>query len=382
MRFVIVGPAYPIRGGIAQSVTQLYKTLCGSGHDVHVLSFKRLYPNFLFPGTTQFESGKPLYKLRSKAILDSINPLTWIHALIWLQTIRPTTLIFQYWMPFFVPCYVFLTVLAKIFWGVQVLYICHNIIPHEQRIGDSFFSKLGLKFVDGFITQSLSVHQDLLTIRPDAKIIDVPHPVYTILPDAIPKQEARNKLGIQAEHIILYFGIIRPYKGVKYLVQAMPEILKHKQVQCFICGEFYEERDETIHLIRDLNLEANITVQDQFIPNETIHLYFCAADLVVLPYVTATQSGVVQVAYNYNRPVLVTDVGGLPEVVQDGHTGYVVPPKNPDAISKAVLHFFRNTRKIPFEKNIKSEKSKYSWEQMGEAVVTLAQKQCGHSKKA
>ncbi|MBN2105420.1 glycosyltransferase [bacterium] len=372
MRFVIVGPVYPIRGGIAQSVTQLYKTLCDSGHSTHVLSFKRLYPSVFFPGKTPFESGKALYKIPSNALLDSVNPWTWIQSIRWLKSLQPDALIFQYWMPFFIPCYIFIAFISKLFWGIRSIYICHNIVPHERIPGDLLLLKLGFRFTDGLITQSASVRNELMKIYPNQRTINTPHPIYNLLPHPVSKMEARKKLGIKRKRLILYFGIIRSYKGIQYLVKAMPIILQKESVHCLICGEFYDDREDTFKLIQDLNLGSRILVRDEFIPNESVHLYFCAADIVVLPYLTATQSGVVQVAFNYNRPVVVTRVGGLPEVVLDGKTGYIVPPKDPGAIAKAVLQFYLDCRTVPFEKNIRSEKKKYSWKRMGEAVEMLA----------
>lgn len=371
MHLVIAGPAYPIRGGIAQSVTQLYKTLDDAGHDVHVLSFRRLYPALFFPGKTLYETGKALYEVRSRALIDSVNPWTWIRALFWLRTLQPDALIFQYWMPFFLPCYAFLAFFMKTFWNVRIIFMCHNVLSHERFLGDRILIKAGFKFSDGIITQSDSVRQALMRLHPNQHAVNVPHPTYTLLPPPVSRQQARKALGIRAERLILYFGMIRGYKGVRYLVKAMPLILEQIPAQCLICGEFYEEREETRTLIRELNLDAHVRVTDRFIPNESVHLYFCAADIVALPYVAATQSGVVQVAYNYNRPVVVTRVGGLPEAVIEGKTGYVVPPEDPAAIANAALRFFRERRNIPFEKYIESEKQNYSWARMAEAVEKL-----------
>ena len=375
MRFVIVGTAFPMRGGIAQYVALLYQTLIQAGHYVHVLSFKRQYPELFFPGKTQEDEGKELISIQSTPLLDSINPLTWIKAFLWLKKVRPDALVFKYWMPFFAPCYAVLGGLAKWKLGIRLIYICDNIIPHEKKPGEVLLTKLGLRFVDGFIAQSASVRRDLLSMRPDALYMDIPHPVYTIFPEAISKTDARRKLRISEKSVILYFGFIRAYKGLKYLIQAMPGILEKINVRCVICGEFYEGRDETFSLIHELGLDSHVTVEDRFTPNEMVNQFFCAADLVVLPYVTATQSGVVQVAYHYNRPVVVTRVGGLPEVVLEGKTGYVIPPENPAALQDAVLRYYKDEKTTDFEAHIEKEKQKYSWERMGEAVARLAQKQ-------
>ncbi|MBN1780441.1 glycosyltransferase [bacterium] len=372
MRLVIVGPAYPMRGGIAQSGALLYQALRKAGHDVHSLSFKRQYPAWLFPGKTQMDTGRDLIPISSHAILDSLNPLTWIQAVLWLKSIRPEALIFKYWMPFFSPCYAVVAGLAKWWMNLRIVTVCDNIIPHERRVGDIVLTKLGLRFADGYIVLSRSVRDELLSIRKQARYRQVPHPVYRIFPPSLKKKDARKCLSIREKSVILYFGLIRAYKGLRTLILALPEISKDRDVRCLICGEFYEGQAETLQLIHDLGLDDIVSVYDRFIPNEEVNVYFSAADLVVLPYVTATQSGVVQVAFHYDRPVLVTDVGGLPEQVVHGRTGYVVPPQSPDAISETVQRFFhRDMNEIPFESHIRAEKKQQSWEHMAEAVVEM-----------
>jgi len=368
LRIVIVGTAYPMRGGIAHYVALLYKHLKQKGHDVFVLSFKRQYPSLLFPGKTQSDESKELIPIKSLPVLDSINPVTWIKAFFLIKKIRPELIVFKYWMPFFAPCYAAVAFLSSRLLNVKTAYICDNIIPHEKTIGDRFLSSVGLKFIDYFIVQSDSVQRDLLSLKPDAKYELVPHPVYEIFPPALPMAEARKKLGIKENRVILYFGLIRPYKGVKYLVRAMDEIAEQTGARLLLCGEFYEGRDEIMDLIDKSQAKNKITLCDWFIPNEEVPLYFCAADLVVLPYVSATQSGIVQIAYNYNKPVVVTRVGGLPEIVPHGQTGYVVEPENPSAIAEAVKRFFNNKEKHDFESSVREVKKKYSWDRMVEAV--------------
>lgn len=369
MRIVVVGTAYPLRGGIAHYVALLTQKLKERGHAVKVLSFKRQYPGIFFPGKTQADEGEELIKLDSTPILDSIGPLSWIKAVFWLKKEKPDLLIFKYWMPFFAPCYATVAGLARRFLGIKVLYILDNVVPHEKKPFDRFLGWLGLKFVDYFIAQSASVREDLLSFRPDAAYKDIPHPVYEIFPDEEPKAAARQALEIEEEKVLLYFGYIRRYKGLKYLVQAMPEI-HHAlgNVRLLVCGEFYEGREEIMEMIDTLSLQSLVTVVDAFIPNEAVGRYFSAADVVVLPYVTATQSGIVQVAYNYDKPVIVTRVGGLPEVVIHEKTGYVVDPENPAAIAGAVIRFYGDNQETAFREGVRSEKAKYSWDRMTEAV--------------
>ena len=317
------------------------------------------------------DEGEELIAVDSVPILDPIHPLSWIKAFFWLKKMRPDLLIFKYWMPFFAPCYAAVALSSKIFLGIHVLYILDNIVPHEKKFGDGILTKIGLRFVNFFVAQSDSVLRDLLRIRPMAVYNKVPHPVYEIFPSSIPKEEARKKLGIDAERVILYFGYIRAYKGLRYLVEAMPRVWDALPVCLLICGEVYEGREELMGLIDRLDADRRIRMVDRFIPNEDVGLFFCASDLVVLPYVTATQSGIVQIAYHYDKPAVVTDVGGLPEVVLDGRTGYVVPPRNPEALANAVLKFYREHREAQFVRNVRSEKHQYSWSRMAEAVESF-----------
>jgi glycosyltransferase involved in cell wall biosynthesis len=360
-----------MRGGIAHYIALLSKSLEKRGHDVRVLSFKRQYPSFLFPGKTQKDGGGELVPVRAEPILDSVNPATWIRAFFRLKSIKPDLVLFKYWMPFFAPCYAAVAFLAKAVLNVRVVFLCDNIRPHEKKFGDAFLSKLALRFPDSFIVQSKAVLDDLLDIRPGARHVLVPHPVYDIFPPPVAKAAARRSLGISEKRAVLFFGYIRRYKGLGVLIEAMPEILRRVPLRLVVCGEFYEGRGETLERIRALGLEGRVTIEDRFIPNEAVAGYFCAADAVVLPYLSATQSGIVQVAYHYNRPVIATSAGGLPETVVHGRTGYIVPPDDAGALADAVVRFYREKREAPFARNIRSEKKKYSWENMARAVEKL-----------
>jgi glycosyltransferase involved in cell wall biosynthesis len=368
VRVVLVGTAYPMRGGIAHYIALLSKSLTDRGHDVFVLSFKRQYPSFLFPGKTQKDDGGELIPVRAEPILDSINPATWVRAFFWLKSVRPRLVLFKYWMPFFAPCYATVAFLAKTFLRVPVVFLCDNISPHEKKFGDAFLSKLALRFPDSFIVQSKAVLDDLLDFRPGARVRLVPHPVYDIFPPPVAKAEARRRLGISESRVILFFGYIRRYKGLGVLIEAMPEILRRVPLRLIVCGEFYEGRDETIGLIRGLGLEERVTLEDRFIPNEAVADFFCAADAVVLPYLSATQSGIAQVAYHYDRPVIATSAGGLPEAVVRGKTGFIVPPGDAKALANAVIRFYAEKKEGVFARNVRVEKRKYSWENMARAI--------------
>jgi glycosyltransferase involved in cell wall biosynthesis len=371
MRIVLVGSAFPLRGGIAHYTALLYRTLKRRGHAVSVLSFRRQYPSFLFPGRTQKDEGHEMIRVPSRPMLDSINPLTWVQAVFWMKSLKPDVVVFKYWMPFFAPCYAVLAFGARFFLKIPAIFLCDNIVPHEPSRLDARLTRLAVASPDAFIVQSGSVRQDLLRFRPDARFREVPHPVYDIFSPPLSKAEARTRLGLEESRIILFFGYIRAYKGLRTLIEAMPEILRETRVHLAVCGEFYEGRQETVDLIHHLGLQHKISLFDEFIPNEKVADFFCAADVVVLPYVSATQSGIVQIAYNYDRPVIATRVGGLPEVIVEGKTGYLVPPQDPAALALAVLRFYRGAPDR-FKSAIRKEKKKYSWDRMAEAVEELA----------
>lgn len=376
MRIVVIGSAYPLRGGIAHYTALLYQTLKKRGHSVRVFSFKRQYPKLFFPGKTQMDDGEELIRIESEPILDTVNPVTWIQAVLRLRRIRPDLLIFKYWMPFFGPCYTTVSRLAKWFFGCRTIFITHNVIPHERRPGERLLTRVALAGADAYIVHSAAVGDDLRRFRPQALCRRVPHPVYSIFPPAMSKKEARRLLGIDDERVILFFGFIRRYKGLHILLRAMPRIWEELPVRLVIAGEFYEDEDASKRLIAEVNRGDLITLHDEFIPNEHVARFFCAADAAVLPYVTATQSGIVQIAYNYNIPVIVTKVGGLHEVVLDGLTGFTVPPEDPAAVAEAVLRFYREKREPAFARQIEVEKEKYSWDRLAETIEDLGGQLC------
>ncbi len=369
MKIVIVSTAYPLRGGIAQYAGILYNKLRANGHNVTVITFKRQYPNFLFPGKTQLETSEdPAVKIDSEPILDSIGPLSWFKAGKRLQQLQPDLILFKYWMPFFAPCFGTLCWQAKRNTRARILYICDNVIPHEKRIGDIKLTQFAFKHADHFIVQSTTVEKELLRLQPQADYKLIPHPVYDIFGELQPKQEARALLDISEEEVILFFGYVRAYKGLDWLLQAMPAVLKKRRIKLLVVGEFYDDEEKYRKMITELKLENAVQIHADFVPNEAVSKYFSAADAVVLPYKSATQSGIVQMAYHLDTPCIVTDVGGLSEVVLDGKTGFVVPPDNIGEISRAILRFFQEERAAEFSKNVNVQKKKYSWENMMSAI--------------
>ncbi len=372
MRVVLVSPAYPLRGAMSHFGALLSATLTSRGHSVSILSYKRQYPGLFFPGKTQMDEGEEMIPVNAHFGLDTINPFTWITSFLWLRRLHPDVLIVNHWMPFFLPTTSTLAHLSKRFLKIPSIWICHNIKPHERRPGDRFLTRWGLRPADRFIVLSDAVRKDLEQFRPNANIKLVPHPVYTLFPSAGPKEEARARLGITEKHVLLYFGYIRKYKGVRTLIQALPSILKAYPVRLLICGEFYEGREEILRLVQTLHIQRAVTITDRYIANEDVADYFSACDLVVLPYVSATQSGVVQLAYHYARPVVVTQVGGLPEMVREGETGYIVPPEEPEALAEAVIRHFHNGHEEAFAQAIQTAGTNASWDRLAEVVEDLA----------
>ena len=372
MNIVIVGTAYPLRGGIAHFNALLYKHL-SKNHHVDIVTFSRQYPSILFPGKTQDEKGGQDSAVPSEQLIDSINPVTWITAANAIARKNPDLLIFKYWMPFFAPCFGTIARIVRRKTGAKVLFICDNIIPHEKRPGDMALTRYAFNTADAFIVQSGSVERDLNTFMPHARYELIPHPVYEIFGSSRPKADARAQLGLDDERVILFFGYVRRYKGLHVLLDAMPTILKSLKVKLLVVGEFYGDEQKYRQQIAAMNLQEEVLVHSDYVPNEEVSLYFSAADVVVLPYVSATQSGIVQIAYQFDKPVIATDVGGLSEVVLNGRTGYIVKSESPNAVAEAVVRFYTEKHEEEFVKNVREEKKKYSWENLTQAIERLAQ---------
>lgn len=371
MKIVIVGTAFPHRGGIAHFTALLYSKLQERGHDVRIISFKRQYPSLLFPGKTQFENGEQAIPTESHAVIDSIGPGTWFKAAHEIRQINPDLLIFQHWMPFFAPAFGTIAGRVKKKRKTRVLFICHNIIPHEHRPGDKLLTRYALAKADHFIVMSKTVQEELLHFIPNADFRMVHHPVYEIFEKKYTQKEARKKLGLNSGPIILFFGYIRRYKGLHILLQALEIAKEEIPVKLLIAGEFYEKENIYFDKVRADGLENDVVFFNRYIPTKDVGLYFAAADVVALPYISATQSGIVQICYHYDKPVIATDVGGLPEVVQDGETGFVVPANDARALANAIVRFFKENREETFSAAVKSMKKKFSWDRMAEAVESF-----------
>ncbi|MGN6475716.1 MAG: glycosyltransferase [Flavipsychrobacter sp.] len=362
MNITIIGSAHPLRGGgIATFNERMAEVLQQQGHHVIIYSFSLQYPSFLFPGKSQFTDEPAPKGLDIRSAINSINPFNWISIGNRIKNERPDLVIIRYWLPFMGPC--FGTILRRIKKNkhTKIVAITDNVIPHEARPGDMAFTKYFLKSPDGFLAMSRDVLKDLKNFTAKPSVFS-PHPVYDNYGDAVSKATARERLGLNlTDKYILFFGFIRKYKGLDILLEAMRDAhIRTAGIKLIVAGEFYDDRATYDQQIAEYGIADSVKLFTEFIPNEEIKYYFSATDLVVQPYRTATQSGITQVAYHFEKPMVVTNVGGLAEVVPDGRVGFVTQP-DPTEIATAIVRFFEEG--IPnLQENIQAEKQKYSWD--------------------
>jgi glycosyltransferase involved in cell wall biosynthesis len=371
MKITVLSTAFPLRGGIAHYVALLASAL-SRRHAVDIITFRRQYPSFLFPGKTQEDTAESTSAQPAPQLVDSINPFNWISVGRLLKKNAPDLLIFKYWLPFFGPCFGTIARIAKRNGRTRVLYICDNVLPHERRPFDKLFTRYAFSCADAFIVQSAAVEKDLLALKPDAAYRYAPHPVYNIFGAAMDKQEAKRQLGISDERVLLFFGYVRRYKGLHILLDAMTHVARQLSVRLLVVGEFYDDEEKYRAQIQDLGLENVVSVHSDYVPNDRVGIYFSASDAVVLPYTSATQSGIAQIAFNFDLPVIATDVGGLGEVIHDGRTGLLAPPDDAAALAEKILALYSGNTASELSKNVTKEKVKYSWENMVEKIEELA----------
>ena len=354
-KIVIVGPAYPYRGGNALYVSFLYDVLKVK-FDVEIVNYKLLYPSILFPGTTQKDiSGVVIKESISKRIINSVNPFTWIQAAKHINNLKADLVYFDWWNPFFGPSHRVISSLIKKQYRNRIIFITENVMSHEGRFIDRVLTKMGLKNANAFIALS-NIVEDALKDFTDKKIYKSALPIYGgyNLDKNLDVKKQKVELGFKEDDdVLLFFGYVRKYKGLNVLLDAMPEIIKkNPKAKLLIVGEFYDSPDKYYEQINKLGIKDSINVVQRFVPNEEVGKYYSVADLVILPYLSATQSGVLNIAYGFGKPVIVTDVGGLAEDVIDGKTGYIIQPQDENEIIMAVSRFFEDRGKIDFETNI------------------------------
>lgn len=379
MKIILLSPAHPLRGGIAASSERLMQEMQAVGHEVFIWSFRLQYPAALFPGKTQYTDDPPPPGLRIEPRLNSINPFNWLRIGWALAQARPDRVWVRFWLPFMGPCLGTVLRVARLLSGgkLPVTALVDNIVPHEKRPGDGLFARYFVRACDDFVVMSRSVGEEIraflpqkAAVRPDV-VRFAPHPVYDIYGAAQAKPAARSRLGLPptAQRVVLFFGLIRPYKGLDLLIEA----LAHPQVRdlgihALVAGECYADWDDYAGLIERLGLGERVHAAVRFIPNDEVSTYFSAADLVVQPYRTATQSGISQIAYHFDKPMVVTRVGGLPEIVTEGVSGYAVEPEAA-ALAAALRDFFVHERAAALSEGVRREKQRFSWQYLSEVML-------------
>jgi D-inositol-3-phosphate glycosyltransferase len=371
---IIIGPAYPYRGGIANFNDALCKAFNDEGIESSIISFTLQYPGFLFPGKTQYEINGEKPSVKIETLINSINPVSWFRVAKKIKKEKPDYIVIRYWLPFMAPCLGTIARLVKKNSAIKVIAIIDNIIPHEKRTGDEALTNYFVKSCDAFIAMSHSVINDLKKFT-NRKAIFTPHPVYNIFGEKVSKTDALRKLGLnENERHILFFGFIRKYKGLDWLLEAMSnEKVKSLNIKLIIAGEFYDEPQYYLDLIKKYKIEDNVILRTVYVPKEAVKYFFCAADMVVQPYRDATQSGVTQIAYHFERPMLVTDVGGLSEIIPNNVVGYVTKV-DAGEIANSINDFYLNNREAEFSRNAAIEKNKFSWTTLVKAVNEIINK--------
>jgi glycosyltransferase involved in cell wall biosynthesis len=375
-KIIIIGPAHPYRGGLAVYNERLAKAFKEDGNEVSIETFTVQYPNFLFPGKTQFSDAPKPKDLQIDRTVNSVNPLNWWNVGRRVKALKPDYVIVRYWLPFMGPSLGTLSRIIRSNGVTKVLALIDNIIPHEKRIGDKQLSHYFTKSVDGFLVMSEDVERDLAQFNTkNLPIIRNPHPLFDNFGEQTTKEIASKTLGLPIEHdYILFFGFIRNYKGLDLLLEAFgDDYFKDSNKKLLIAGEFYNNSQQYFDIIKKYNLENQVFLHTEFISDDKVKYYFAMADLVALPYKSATQSGVTQIGFHFNKPMLVTNVGGLPEIIPHKKAGFVVEPK-PQVIATAIKEFYEDDMQEELEKGLLEEKKKYDWQKLVNSFHKLASK--------
>lgn len=372
MKIISLGPAYPYRGGLATFNDRLAQQFTAEGHKIEILTFRLQYPRILFPGKTQYTDGAPPEGIKITRRINSVNPLNWIATGLMISKLKPDLLLIRYWLPFMGPCLGTIARIAKSNGHTVAICIFDNVVPHESRPGDKLLTKYFTGSINGGVVMSGSVLEELAAFRSGIPVALSPHPLFDNYGAPVSREKALSALHLAADNrYLLFFGFIREYKGLDLLIKAFADKrLRKKKLKLIIAGEFYEDDSPYRQLIRLYKLENEVIIHDHFIKDNEVPLYFGSADLVVQPYKSATQSGVTQIAFHYDKPMLVTDVGGLREIVADGVCGYVVPPL-PGDIAEAIVDFFENKREAQFTEGVRSQKENFSWDKMTASIIKV-----------
>lgn len=359
MKISILSTMYPFRGGIAQFNANLYRELEHQQHEVQAVTFKRQYPDFLFPGETQMvtenDHADPIPSVR---LLDSVNPFTYWSTARKIREFEPDILLMKYWMTFFGPSLG--TVAGNMLPKTKRISILDNVIPHEKRFFDAPSNRYFLKRNDGFIVMSDSVLNDLLSLKPDARYLRIDHPLYDHFGEAFPREKACAELGLdRAKKLVLFFGFIRDYKGLDLLLDATAELPDDYTV--IVAGEVYGSFDKYQEQIDRLGIGRKVKLFNRYIGDHEVPLFFSAADVCILPYKSATQSGITSIAMHFALPIIATDTGGLKELIHHNQTGLIVDRPDSKLIRNAIIEYFEKGLKQPFSEALEKEKAEHSW---------------------
>ena len=372
MKIIILGTAYPYRGGLSAFNERMAREYQRMGHEVEIYTFTLQYPGFLFPGKTQYSDEPAPEDLRIYRKVNSCNPFNWIMVGNEIRRKKPDLMITKFWLPFMGPCFGTIARRVRKNRHTKLISILDNVIPHEHRIGDKLFARYFIRPTDGFVAMSKSVLQDLSLFDTQKPRRFCPHPLYDHYGELLPKAEAQKLLGLDSGcRYVLFFGFIRAYKGLDLLLEAFADSrLKDLNVKLIVAGEFYGDPQPYLEQIKRLGIGERVVLATDFIPDHCVNRYFGACDIVAQPYKSATQSGVTQIAFHFEKPMLVTDVGGLAEIVPHGKIGYVVAP-DAHEIADALVSYFENQCEEAFTQGVREEKRKYAWSSMTEAIEGL-----------
>ncbi len=373
MKITILGPAHPYRGGLASIMEIMARTFQRRGDEVDIKTFTLQYPSLLFPGESQTVATPPPADLRICRCVNTMNPLNWVRVGRRIRRERPDFVLMKYWTPFMAPCFGTIARIARGNGHTKVLCQIDNVEPHEHHLTDKPFNRYYLHSVDGFVYMSEQVHSELRAYS-DAPALFSPHPLFENFGERVERSEACVRLGLDpANRYVLFFGLIRDYKGLDLLLDAWAQLRRAGRTEgrrLIVAGEFYTAREPYLNRIADNGLQDEVLLHDRFIPDDDVKYYFSAADFVVQPYKTATQSGVTQIAYQFCVPMVVTAVGGLPEIVPDGRVGYVCPP-TAEGVAAAMDRMYEGDALKRFRENCVEERRRFSWEEMCSRVTEL-----------
>jgi glycosyltransferase involved in cell wall biosynthesis len=367
LRICLIGPTYPFRGGIAHYTTLLCEGL-RSRHFVLFLAYRRQYPRWLFPGRTQLDPSAAHADVQCERIFEPLNPISWVRAAFRIRR-EHCDLVILNWAHFVLgPAVVSVAGLVHRMTRARVLLVCHNVKQHEARRGEAFFSRMALRAADVLLVHSREDAANARALAPGAEVIQAFLPVFALTAsEAAPKEQARRELGLAGD-VVLFFGFVRQYKGLRHLLRALARVRQQRDVRLLVVGEFWHDKDEYLSEVEALGLGDAVRIVDDYVPDEALGGYFAAADAVVLPYTSATQSGVVQLSYHFGKPVITTTVGGLPEVVADGESGFLVPPADEARLAEAILRLYEGDTLAALAAGVELKRQGFSWDRLTDII--------------